>query len=650
MCGIAGVINGGDRYRLERMADVQRHRGPDDGGIIWFEESRTGLAHRRLSILDLSEAGHQPMCNATGRRWISFNGEIYNYRELRAELSGRGHSFRTETDTEVILAAYDEWGIGCLERFNGMFAFAIYDTERREMLLARDHLGIKPLYYAQRGDTFAFASEAKAIFELEEFSPVVNPNAVISSLLLLWVPEPETGYQGLLKLEAGHYAIINDDVMRVGCYWDLPICDSTQLPRRSEADYVEELRELLLQAIRRQMIADVPVGAFLSGGLDSSLVVALMRQVTSGPISTYTIGFNKSDLQLEAMPDDARYAAQVARHFSTDHREIEASIETNDLLPKLLWHLDDPVADGAAINTYLIARGAKEAGTTVLLNGMGGDEVFGGYRKQLATLMIERYRKLPRLLRESAIAPLVERLPVSLAGRGLRLPRWAKRFVRGAELEPIEAFTRGFAYFTPEGLREILDEPWRSIPFDELYPIRRYREMAARVEGLPLIDQMTWLDTKLFMPGLNLIYSDKAAMAASVETRPPLIDKEIVEFMARVPGAMKINGRTQKYLLKRAAEAWLPKEIIYRRKAAFGTPIRAWMKRGLDREVRRTFVEVDLHRDGFIRSAGPLRLLAEHGAGREDNAHKLWGLYTTIAWTRQAGVASTEPIGASGPV
>jgi asparagine synthase (glutamine-hydrolysing) len=614
------------------MADIQAHRGPDDRGVQWFAERRCGLAHRRLSILDLSPAGHQPMANARGNRWITFNGEIYNYLELRVELQAKGHRFHSNSDTEVILAAYDEWGSGCVRRFNGMFAFAIYDESTGELFIARDHLGIKPVYYIHRGEMFAFASEAKALFEIDGIERQVNFNAVVSTLMFLWVPEPETGFSGVMKLEAGHHATFRNGRLTIEQYWDVPVHESASMRERSEGEYVEELREILERVIRRQMIADVPVGAFLSGGLDSSLVVALMRQVNSGPMSTYTIAFSESDKRMEAMPDDAKYAAIVARHFGTEHYEIEADPDINSLLPRMLWHLDDPIADGAAINTYLISRGAKERGTTVLLNGMGGDEVFGGYRKQLAALLVERYHRIPGFLRRGMIEPVVGRLPVAIGDRGIRPVRWAKKFLRSAAMEPLDAFMFGFAYFNAGELRELLAQPFNATPFEELYPVRRYREVAASVSDIPFIDQMTYLDTKLFLTGINLIYSDKAAMAASIETRPPLIDVELVEFAARLPGRYKINGRVQKYLLKKAAEAYIPHEIIYRPKAAFGTPIRAWMKRGLADDARALFSSPDAGYTRFLRNGLPMRLLNEHISGSEDHAHRLWGLYALMTW------------------
>jgi len=614
------------------MSEIQAHRGPDDSGLVWFEDAAAGLAHRRLSIIDLSEAGRQPMEGRDGGRWITYNGELYNYRHLRAELQKLGHTFRTETDTEVILAAWDQWGREALQRFDGMFAFGIWDTGTRTLTIARDHLGIKPLYYVHRNHLFAFASEAKGLFEIEGIDRAIDPDALTSALLFLWVPEPRTGYREVLKLEPGCLAEYRDGRLDVQQYWDVPIGLWRDEPRRSEGDLVEELRDVLETTVREQLVADVPVGALLSGGLDSSIVVALMRRATTGPIQTYTIGFSAEDKRMEAMSDDATYAARVAALFGTEHREIVARPDINGLLDDVLWHLDDPVLDGAAINTLLISRAAREAGTPVLLNGMGGDELFGGYRKQYAALAIEKYRRLPALVRKGVVEPLVHLLPVAIGGRGLRIARWAKRFVGGASLSPIDAFVHGFAYMRFEELRDVLGATLTASRLEDLYAIRRYRALAERVRDLPLIDQMIYMDMKAFLPGLNLLYSDKASMAASIESRPPLIGRRVVEFMARVPGEYRIRGRVQKYLLKRAAEAWLPTEIIYRPKAPFGTPIRAWMRRGLDQEVRRSFQS---HADGpdpMMSMDLPLRLLEEHQRGRYDHAHRLWGLYGVVRW------------------
>ncbi|MBK8910006.1 MAG: asparagine synthase (glutamine-hydrolyzing) [Chlorobi bacterium] len=632
MCGIAGLVKCGSSAVLQKMVSVQAHRGPDDTGSYWFQDQYVGLGHRRLSILDLSKAGHQPMKNSMDDSWIVFNGEIYNYPQLREELKSKGYTFSSDTDTEIILASYDCWGEDCVKRLNGMFAFAIYNPTTQVLFLARDHFGIKPLYYWHSGEKFAFASEAKALFEVKNIAPIIDQDSVISSLLFLWTPEPKSGFRDIHKFPAGHYGIFTNGIFQLHQYWDVPLIAEKEKPCRREDDLVDELRSILEKAVQRQMLADVPVGAFLSGGLDSSLIVALMRKVSNADISTYTIAFSEDDKRMEAMPDDARYARIVSKICNTTHHEILATHDFNHLLPKLLWHLDEPIADGAAINTYLISHGAKQRGTTVLLNGMGGDEVYGGYRKQLAALFIQQYHRLPRWLRTGIVHPVVNRLPVAIGGKGVRLARWAQKFVRSAERPPLDAFMFGFAYFNPDELHQLLSQDLSSIPFDDLYPIQRYKQIAVSAQHCSFIDTMLYLDTKLFLPGLNLAYSDKASMAASVESRPPLLDVELVEFMARVPSRLKIHGRTQKYLLKRAAEAYLPREIIYRPKAAFGTPIRAWMRGWLGQEARRVFTHPDFAAANYIRADFPLRLLEEHIAGKRDHAHRLWGIYTVMMW------------------
>jgi asparagine synthase (glutamine-hydrolysing) len=638
MCGIAGIVNGGDEATLRRMADVLAHRGPDDAGIQWFPRDHCGIAHRRLAILDLSAAGHQPMANHSGDRWITYNGEVYNFRELRKELNARGHQFHTSCDTEVILAAYDEWGVECVRRFNGMFAFAIYDVRSRELFIARDHLGIKPFYYAVNGEMFAFASESKALFEVDTIKRQVDPDAVVSTALRLWVPEPITGHLGIRKLPAGHYGKFRNGKLQIHEYWDVPVPSSNnELAEKPEGELIEELRHLLEQAIRRQMVADVPVGALLSGGLDSSLIVALMRRLNpASRISTYTIAFSQKDMMMESMPDDAVYARRVAELFGTEHHEIEVSPDIDDLLPKILWHLDDPIADGAAINTYLISRAARDHGTIVLLNGMGADEVFAGYRRHLSVLTSEHYRRLPRVLRKGIIEPIIRSMPVAISGRGLRLFRWARLFLESTHDRSIDTYISGFTFLAREEIQKAINMPALTVEeWNALYPIRCYYDLLPKVAGQPIVEQMTYMDTKLFLPGLNLLYSDKASMAASVELRPPLIDVDLVEFAARLPTKYKIRGRIQKYLLKKAAEAYLPKEIIYRPKAPFATPLRSWMRGGLRDRVSALFETSGAAHNRYLKPEYVQSLLKAHRSGRADNAHLLWGLYVLAKWLDQ---------------
>ncbi len=631
MCGIAGVVGAGDAQLLERMVQRLAHRGPDDWGVQWFPEHRVGLGHRRLAILDLSPAGHQPMANARGTRWITYNGEIYNFRELRAELERRGHRFRSRSDTEVVLAAYDEWGAECLKYFNGMFAFALYDVEQRELFLARDPLGIKPLYYVHRGEMFAFASEAKALFALPGFEVEPDEEALLSMLILMWVPEPKTGFVGVSKLPAGHYAYFRDGRLQVYQYWDIPLSASERYHYWHEREYVEHLRRILEQAVARQMVADVPVGAFLSGGVDSSLVVALMRRaLPEGEIATYTIAFTPEDRRMEAQVDDAAYARLVAEQVRTRHHQICIRPNINVLLPKVLWHLEDPLADGAALNTYLIARHAKQHGTTVLLNGMGGDEIFAGYRKQLATLLLYRYHHLPSWLRKGVVEPLLQALPSAWIRSRIPLLRWLKRMLFPMQLSPLEAFMYGFAYCSPELLRRLWLRPIP--PYSELYPIRLYREYAERVRGASPVQQLTYLDTKLFLTGLNLLYSDKAAMATAVETRPPLLDREVVEFAFSLPDHYRIRGLQQKYLLKRAAEAYLPKAVLERPKAPFMTPLVAWMAGSVGQRLRWWYTEQEGPHREYLNTTEVLRLLEEHRRGVANHAHLLWACLVLAEW------------------
>ena len=376
MCGIAGFINIGDRERLLSANNAIAHRGPDDAGIEWFETMRSGLGHRRLSIIDLSAAGHQPMCNDGGTLWITYNGEIYNYQSIREELRAKGFSFRSQSDTEVILKAYEVWGTDCLQKLNGMFAFAIFDTKNQRLFAARDRLGIKPFYYWQNNTSLIFSSEIKAILAsgLVERSPDLQSLHTPTRFQV----EPYTGFKGILKLPPGHLLIFEKGRLDISQYWDLAISENNP----SDADAAGQLDSLLVDSVRLQMIADVPVGVFLSGGLDSSIVSALMAKNTTKTINSFTIKFSRVDQKFEKMPDDSAYAKKVAEHFGFHHHEFEISPDIEELLPKMVWHLDEPLADPAAINTYLISKAAREAGIIVLLNGVGGGP-FGSSRKPL---------------------------------------------------------------------------------------------------------------------------------------------------------------------------------------------------------------------------------------------------------------------------
>jgi asparagine synthase (glutamine-hydrolysing) len=624
MCGIAGIINGGNAELLGRMNDIIAHRGPDDAGLEWFADSSSGLAHRRLSIIDLSPAGHQPMSNDTGDLWIVFNGEIYNYKELGEELTAKGVRLRSQSDTEILLYAYQYWGEECLQKLNGMFAFAIYDVRKRKLFAARDRLGIKPLYYYFKNGCLVFGSEIKSILNSTLAPKRPDLNALHTPAR--FQVSPWTGFQDILKLPAGHCMTLQDGKLAVRQYWSLHPSERAA----NEGALVEELDALLSDAVRLQMRADVPVGVFLSGGLDSSIVSALMRVNTQQMVHAFTIKFSSEDQKFEQMTPDEVYARQVAKQFGFAYHELEIQPQIEELLPKMVWHLDEPLSDPAAINTYLISKAARDLGIVVLLNGMGGDEVFGGYRKQLACLTAESYQAIVPGAVRRMVQYAADRIPVATSSRGLKQVRWGKRFLSFASAPRGERYLMSDLSLTPEQFSRTFSSGM------SYYDSHFYKAQAERLKpnGLSYLTQMCLNDTLVFLPEHNLTYSDKASMAASIESRPPLIDHRIVEFMFSVPPRERIRRATQKYLLKQVAEKYLPDNIIYRPKAPFASPLRSWVRGPLSTMVSDLLSEESLRARGLYDPKYVAGLIARDKQGLEDNAYQIWTLLTNEIWFR----------------
>jgi len=639
VCGIAGAVDWGDGGVLARMTDVQAHRGPDDRGV-WEHRAPdgtwVGLGNRRLSILDLSPAGHMPMANADGTVWITHNGEIYNSPALRRELLGRGHAFRSGSDTEVILRLYEEQGPECVKRLEGMFAFAVCDLRggAPTLFLARDPFGVKPLYYVQQGPRLAFASEVKALLQLPGLPVEVDPEALHQYLTLLWVPDPGTLFKGVVKLPAGHYALFRRGRLELSEYWDVTFPPADAVAPRSEAELVEGVRERLRRAVRAQMLSDVPLGAFLSGGLDSGSIVALMSEASAAPVKTYTIAFPPRYRVGEWALDDPAVARRAARHFGCDHHELVVEPDVVDLLPRLVWHMDEPVADPAIITAYLVAREARRT-VTVLLSGIGGDEVFAGYRKHYAHYWAGLYRRLPAALRARLVEPGVTRLP-AFRGTPLKgLVRLAKKMVRSASLPPREAFLMNSTYldgaekrrlYSPDlGAAVAASDPWRT-----------HRAHFERVAHADFLHQMLYLDAKAFMVSLNLTYNDKMSMASSVEVRVPFLDRDLVEYVAwHVPPRLKLAGlfRPQsKYILRRAMRGILPDEVLRQRKAGFGAPIDYWLAYDLREMQADLLSERRIRGRGYFDPAAVRALVDEHASGRQDRSMQIWQLLTLELW------------------
>ncbi len=624
MCAITGLINCGSPDVLKSMMRIMKHRGPDSDGLQWFDQYQSGFAHCRLAILDLSPTGHQPMETPDHRYWIVFNGEIYNFRELRKELEDKGHRFRSTGDTEIVLRSYQEWGVDCLRKFNGMFALAIFDTLTGELFAARDQVGIKPLYYYHSGRMLAFASEIKGLLQCPFIEKRPDYEAIATPAR--FQISPLTGFMGIFKIPPAHYLTFRQGALSIRPFWKLEPRENSVVP---ESELVEEMDALLGDAVRLQMISDRPVGTFLSGGLDSSIITALMRKNTTADIHAFTIRFSDADQKFERMPDDSVYARKVAELLGLEFHEIELEPNVAELLPKLVWHLDEPLSDPAAINTYMISQAARDLNIVVLLNGVGGDEIFGGYRKHLACLTAEVYQNvIPKVLRRG-IQAATQRLPVATGRTGLKYFRWIKRFASFASLPQAERYLAA-------------DLSLSGDQYEHLFPGRHYRESHFYRAQLPVLSRqdlsyltrMCWNDTNVFLPEHNLTYADKAAMAASIETRPPLVDYRVVEKMFTLPPRYRVRGKVQKYLLKRVSERYLPMEIVHRPKAPFNAPLRAWMRGPLAPMVDDLLSTSSLSARALYDVAFVRSLIDKDRRGLEDHGMLIWTLLTTELWFR----------------
>jgi asparagine synthase (glutamine-hydrolysing) len=636
VCGVAGAYQQPDgKVLVTTMVERIVHRGPDAGAVVELVDPDTAvvLGHRRLSIIDLSSAADQPF--AKGGLTLTYNGELYNYRELRHELETLGARFATASDTEVVLEAWRAWGPGALNRFRGMYAFAIHDERTGDLTLARDPFGIKPLYVMPRGDGILFASELKAIVAAVGPELTIDPGAMVASTLYYWLPQEFDALRGVHRHPAGTWAEYHrDGSVSRGVFWD-----TAAEAARAAHGPVADVRGAVAGSVQAHLVADAPVATFLSGGLDSSIVTVLAHR-TDPSIEAYTIAFRAEDQRLESMPDDARYARRLADHLGIRLHEIEIHPDVVAMLPRMVDVLDEPIGDPAAINTLLMCDAARDAGVKVLLSGMGADELFGGYRKHLAMLVAQRYRRMPATLR-SAIDPAVHALPVAVGGRGLRTVRWAQRFLTFAELPEQEAFRRSYTLYGRDELADLLD-PALAGQVDTV--AERHREVYDDNQLDDVVSRMCLADTRMFMPGLNLTYTDRASMAASTEVRVPFVDPVVMAAAFSLPGTEKIRGRQQKAALKDAARDWLPRQIIDRPKASFGAPLRAWVTNDLRELVDDVLLRGDLVGSGFLRT-GPLqRLVDDQRSGRRDEAKQVWQLLSLELWYRNARAAG---VGAS---
>jgi asparagine synthase (glutamine-hydrolysing) len=639
VCGISGLVNCGDEETLVRMTNVQTHRGPDDSGV-WERRfpdgGYVGLGSRRLAILDLSADGHMPMSNEDGTVWITYNGEIYNFTDLRRELEGKGHHFRSHTDTEAIVHLYEEYGAGhlkeCLNRLQGMFALAICDLRGSvpKLFLARDHFGVKPLYYCESAGRLAFASEIKALLEVPGIEARMSMEALDQYLTFLWVPDPLTMFEGIRKLPAGHYAVWEQGEYKIEQYWDLTFPPADHRFERTEADLADEIRERFCATVDRQMVSDVPIGAFLSAGLDSSSIVAAMAR--KHPVRTYTITFPEKYRVGETTIDDPGVPQRLARRLGCEHHEIVVEPDVVGLLPSLTWHMDEPTADPAIITAYLVCREARKQ-ATVLLSGVGGDEIFAGYRKHVANGWREEYRRAPGFVRSAA-----ERALLALPSlRGTRMKgsvRLAKKMARSAALGPAEAFIRNCTYLDAPQKTELYV---RSLPpMAIVNPAGRHLAAFDKVRHASFLNQMLYLDTKIFMATLNLTYNDKMSMASSVEVRVPFLDRELAEFVAwNVKPEWKLKGKWRpvtKHIFREAMRGMLPDEVIRQPKAGFAAPVDYWLAHDLRPMVDDLLSESQVRKRGLFQPQVVRRYIDEHRRGAEDWSMQIWQLLTLEIW------------------
>jgi len=600
-----------------RMHDLIGHRGPDDEGLC--AARHVGLGNRRLAIVDLTSAGHQPMSTDDGLLWITYNGEIYNFPELRTDLEARGHRFRSHTDTEVILALYREFGVDCLDRLRGMFAFAIWDADNERLFIARDRVGKKPLHYWVDADGIAFASEPKAFLADPGFIPRPDLAAISLYLTYQYVPSPASAFAGVAKLSPGHYLIAENGRITTRRYWRLRYGDKTQI---GEEEACREIVSRLREAVRIRLLSDVPLGAFLSGGIDSSAVVALMSEL-GGRVKTFSIGFEQKEY------DETEHARVIAKRFGTDHHEFVVRPDAVEVIPELVWHYNEPYADSSAIPSYYLAKLTREH-VTVALNGDGGDEDFAGYDRYVANLAAARTDRIPRGLRVAAArtAGLVGRgrNPKSILSRG-------QRFLGALADTPVDRYARWVSHFAPP-LKDELCTPDFSRRSGDGHAFALIREAFAGSDAKNLVDATLDVDVNTYLPEDLLVKMDIATMANSLEARSPFLDHQFMEFCASLPSQFKLGGLVKKRVLKRALRGVIPDEIIDRPKMGFGVPIDHWFQHELRPLAEDVLLDTTARDRGYFNPAVVARLLDEHVRGVARWHSQLWNLLMLELWHR----------------
>ncbi len=632
MCGIAGIINRNksiDLSLIERMQNSIAHRGPDSQSH--FVENNIGLVHTRLAILDLSENGNQPMFDSSGNFVIVFNGEIYNHFQLRKDLIAKGYQFKGNSDTETLLYGFIEYGKHVLTKLNGIFAFSIYDRSSQSLFLARDQMGVKPLYYYLKDDVFLFGSELKSIVCFEDVDKEIDHNALMNYITLLWSPREKTPFKHIQKLLPGHYMTVDVRTLKSETvqFYDIPF-NGSRMHVGNEKEFVIETEQKLFDALERQMMSDVPVGFFVSGGIDSTLIAAISQQIfPSQKVNAFTINSGENAMKKEGFSDDLYYAKLISKKLDFKLNIIDAKLDILADFDKMIWHLDEPQADSAPLNVYHIAKGARENGIKVLLGGAGGDDLFSGYRRHQALNLEKWIKNVPK--------PIVHLLKLYAEGIDIQKPfnRRLKKLSIDIENTPLNRMTGYFSWLPQHTAHKLFSA-------DSLNHIGNYNSLHtlshllhAIPEEKSLLNQMLYLEMKSFLVDHNMNYNDKMSMAVGVESRVPFLDLDLVNYSTRIPVSYKMHGNTTKYILKKVAEKYLPRELIYRPKAGFAGPVRQWISQDMNELIADRLSETKVKERGLFNPFEVTKLIKDNKQGKIDASFTIWSLLAIESWLTQ---------------
>ncbi len=628
MCGITGILSNRDIIKsIERANTLIAHRGPDDKGILYYKN--IALAHQRLSILDLSPRGHQPMISNNDSIVIVYNGEIYNHLDIRRQI-GNAYSFQSTSDTETILAGYQIYGTEIFRMLNGIFALAILDLTQNELIICRDQYGVKPLYYYAHNGDFIFGSELKSFKYIEGIDKSLDYEALVNYLHFLYSPGEKTPFKYVKKLLPGHYVNIPLDYpneLKFTKYFEIPFDGKRE--ERDEKEWIDKLDLTFTNAVERQLQSDVPIGFFLSGGLDSSLIVAIAKKITGKKLRTYTIDTDITKNNIEGFTNDLFYAKKVAKHIGVDLEIVKSDVDIVNDFDKMIWHLDEPQADAAPLNVLNISKMARYKGDFVLLGGAGGDDLFSGYRRHQAILMEKYLKAFPGFMIKG-----LKGISSVLPQNNPKIRRLSKLLKHGnlSEIERLAGYYEWLPLNVNKSLfnREIQERLKAYNPSDIL--IKSLTNIADEKE---VLNYLLYWDMKYFLPDHNLNYTDKMSMAVGIETRVPFLDNDLVSLSTQLPVDLKMNGKTTKYLLKKVAEKYLPKEVIYRPKTGFGAPVRKWITQDLDYMIRESLSIKNINQRGIFDAKQIQNLIKNNKKGKIDASYSIWSLLAIESWMRQ---------------